>query len=87
MKIKENLILKQMGNEFVVVPVGKGVIDFKVMVTLNETGAFLWNKLTESKTEDELVECMISEYDIDKETALNDIKEFLKILTDNGLLK
>ncbi len=87
MKIKENLILKQMGDEFVVVPVGKGVIDFKVMVTLNETGAFLWNKLTESKTEDELVECMISEYDIDKETALNDIKEFLKILTDNGLLK
>ena len=35
MKIKENLLLKKMGNEYIVVALGQGVVDFKVVVTLN----------------------------------------------------
>ncbi len=86
MRVKDNLILKEMGTEYVVVPVGEGLLDFQVMLTLNDTGAFLWNALKEETTFDNLVDTLTKEYDVDKETAKKDIKEFLDILTSKDLI-
>lgn len=44
MKIKEGFILRTIAGQHVVVPTGQH-LDLSLMITLNETGAFLWEKL------------------------------------------
>lgn len=46
-----------------------------------------WDCLTHETTIDEVVEKVISEYDIDTETAKRDIEKFIKMLEDNNLLE
>lgn len=80
MKIKEGFIIKEVADSFVVVPVGENLVDFSSMITTNETGAFIWNLLSEDKTADELAEALVSEYSVDLKTAKADVEEFLSVL-------
>ena len=44
MKLKDGFILRTVAGETVVLPAG-GVTDFDMMITLNDTGRFLWELL------------------------------------------
>jgi hypothetical protein len=86
MKIKENLMLRQIAGSWIIVPVGEMVVEFNGLMNLSESGAFLW-KLLESGTEvDDLVKGLLSEYNIDEETAKADVTEFINELQAKGLL-
>ena len=54
MKIKKDFVLKNVAGNFVVFPVGEATVDFRGMLALNETGAFLWEKLADGTTKNEL---------------------------------
>ena len=86
MKINNNFILKEIAGSYMVVPVGNELIDLNAMITLNESGAFLWNLLLSDSTEYELVTAMLKEYDIDINTATEDIREFVDNLRKIGAL-
>lgn len=85
MKLKDGFILRTVAGQTVVLPVG-GDLDLNMMITLNDTGAFLWEKLTEETDEDALVAALLAEYDVDQATAKNAVAAFLKKLNDNGFL-
>ncbi len=87
MKLKEGFLLKEIAGSWVVVPVGEQVVDFQMMITLNETGAFLWENLKNEKSKEELLDALLSEYDVEKSVAETDIDEFLKILSEKELLQ
>lgn len=87
MKIKDGFILRQVAGSYIVISVGSDTVDFDGMITVNETGAFLWEKLAKGTTEAELVGAMLDEYDVDEVTAETDIAEFLKLLRDGKLLE
>ena len=87
MKIKEGFMLREVAGSYVVVPVGQASIDFNGMMNLNETGAFLFEKLLKGCTEDELVEAMLSEYEVDEDLARSDIKVFVERVSEEGLLE
>lgn len=86
MRLKDGFLLRKVAGEYVVVPTGDSMVDFKAMISLNETGAFLWEKLSEDITEQQLTELLLSEYDVDEETATSDIDEFVKLLKEKNLL-
>lgn len=87
MKIKENFVLRELCGSFVVVAVGEQTLNFKGMIKLNETGAFLWQKMAEADvTEEALLEAMLAEYDVEKEVAATDIEEFINLLKEADLL-
>ncbi len=85
MKLKEGFMLKEVAGSYIVVPVGQ--VDFTAMITVNETGAFLWELLQEGAELEALCAKMTAEYDIDRETAMRDIESFIKILSDNNLME
>lgn len=87
MKVKDNLILREIAGSWIIVPVAEMVVEFNGLMNLNESGAFLWKKLVEGAEMDELVSGLLSEYDIDEETAKADIQEFVGQLTEKGLLQ
>ena len=65
MKLKDGLILSQVGGQAVVVPVNED-LDLNTMIKLNETGAFLWKLMQAETSEDALVEALLAEYDVDE---------------------
>ncbi len=84
MKIKKGFILRIVGGESVVVPVGELSKSFHGMINLNETGAFLWRFFTEEHTAEEAVEALCKEYDATKEQVFPDVERFMDILSKNG---
>lgn len=87
MKVKEDFLLREVAGCFVVVPVGKATVDFNGMLNLNDTGAFLWENLQKETTKQELVEKLLSTYEITEDIASRDVDLFIKKLEDADLLE
>ena len=88
MKIKVGFILKEIAGSFVVVPVGDDLVDFTLMITTNETGAFLWNCLSEDRSEQELVDMLKAEYEgADDAQLAADVAEFVALLKENNVVE
>jgi len=86
MQLKEGFILRSVAGETVVVPSGTE-LDLNMMITLNETGKLLWEKLEKGTTEEELVQALLNEYDVDEQTATAHVALFVGKLKENGFLK
>ncbi len=77
MKLKSGFVLRQVGAHYFVVPVGAQTVDFNGMITLNETGAFLWRQLQEGASAEMLTEALLAEYDVTPATATADVLAFI----------
>ena len=86
MKLKDGFILRDVAGQTVVLPSGED-LDLNMMITLNETGRFLWQLLEEDKDESDLVTALLSEYDVDEVTASNAVAGFIAKLNEHGFLK
>ena len=87
MKANEGFLVKEVAGSFVIVPTGANIVDFSAMITINETGAFLWEKLQNEISEDELTAALTAEYDVDEDTARADVKEFVSVLMEKKVIK
>ena len=87
MKIKEGFLLRTIGESCVVVPVGQASVDLRGMITLNETGAFLWQALQSEQTEQSLTAQLLDAYDVDETRAAEDVARFVEILRQHELLE
>ena len=87
MKIKSGYILKDVAGSNLIVPIGENLVDFSQMITINETGAFLFEKLQNGAEIDELATAMTQEYDIDFDTAKADAEKFVALLSNEGMLE
>lgn len=87
MKIKKGFILRNVAGNNVVVPIGDASIDFNGMMSLNETGAFIFGKLIDGISREELIEAVIEQYGIDKELAQKDVDNFIKKIEGEDLFE
>lgn len=87
MKIKNDYVLKTVGNQFIVVPVGKEAVKFQGMITLNPTAKFLFERLKEDQTETQLIDSLMDHYDVNKEIAEKDVHAFIETLKKHQLLE
>ena len=88
MKIKSDFTIQKVGSSYVAIAVGETSKTFRPMIKLNATGAFLWNLLSQKDlTEEELVDALLAEYDVDRETAANDVSKIVAVLTENHILQ
>lgn len=86
MKIKEGFLLRRVGENHIVVPVGSQSVDFRCIITLNETGAFLWEQLQKESSVEDLVQAMLKEYDVPADVAARDVEVYIAALREKGLL-
>ena len=87
MKIKEGFVLRNLADTYMVIPLGQNSVDFQGMVTLNETGAFLWERLHKESSCEDLVDALLCEYEVEKAVAERDVRDFIKKLKDGDLLE
>ena len=86
MKIKEGFILRQVADHHIVVPVGSQSVDFRCIITLNDTGAFIWERLQQPCTAEDLVSALLSEYDVSADVATADVNTYITALREKNLL-
>lgn len=86
MKLKDGFVLRSVGGHSIVVPVGAQMVDFNCMITLNDTGAFLWQQLQEERTAQELTQALLGEYEVEPTIAEADVARFIEKLQQAELL-
>lgn len=86
MRAENDLILREVAGEYILIPVGAMALKIHGIISLTESGRLLWERLQEECCEEGLVAAVRQEYDIDQETAVQDVRSFLKKLKDAGLL-
>ena len=87
MKLNPNFVLRNIVDEYIVVPICEEADKLHGVITLTESGAFLWEKLATEQTEDTLVEALLGEYDVDEATARRDVKAFLETIDGIGCVE
>lgn len=85
MKIKEGYILRVVAKQNVVLP-AVGDLELDRMLTLNNTGKFLWEHLEKGAEKNDLVAAMLEHYEIDENTARTCVDNFVGNLEKYGFL-
>ena len=86
MKLEKEFVLRELAGDYVIIPVGKTVIEFNGLITVNEVGVSIWNMLQNEVTFDQIVQGILNEYEVEESVAREDIREFLDQLIDGGIL-
>lgn len=86
MKINKELVKREIAGDTILVPVGKTVYDSNGLFILNELGSFLWDRLQDAETEEELLQAILAEYEVTEAVARKDLSLFLDKLRDMGIL-
>lgn len=89
MKIKKGYTLRSLGKEFILIVEGlEAEVDFSRMISLNESAAFLWKEVVDKDFDAEMMtSLLVDNYDIDCETAQNDVTALLKSWSDAGIIE
>ena len=87
MKIKSGFVLREVGGDSVVVPVGERVKTFRGMINLNATGAFIWQFFASEHTQEECVDALCEKYCVSREQAERDVDKFVTAMRTGGFLE
>lgn len=86
MRQNDNFILRQTADLTVILPVGEASVHFPGMISVNETGALLWELLEKEQTADALAAELVERYEVELPRAQKDTNEFLEQLRRVGAL-
>jgi hypothetical protein len=88
MKQKKGFKLRNICDEYAVVAEGIENIDFSKIISMNESSAYLWEKVAgRDFTAEELSQLLLDEYEVDEKTALDDAKAVIKQWIEAGIIE
>ena len=88
MRVKDQLVLREIAGQYIIVPIMERVKEVPSMVYISSSAAYLWQHMEGREfTLDELVDLIISKHkNVTREKAQEDIITFLQILARNNIL-
>ena len=86
MKLKEGFLLHHVGEEHMVVATGKAGKIFNGLVRNNATANFIFERLLQETTEEQIVNAMLEKYDAPKEQIASDVRRIIKQVREAGFL-
>lgn len=87
MKLCGEFVLRKIMGDYIIVPIQSGDAQFGGLITLNESGAFLWQELGTAKDPQDLSRRLQEEYEVGPEEAARDVDQFLTRLKELGILE
>ena len=87
MKAKEDFILRQIAEEYLLIPVGEAALRMNGLLGLSESGYLLFQRLQSDCTREDLVQVLLGEYDVSPETAALDVDAFLNTMRRLDMLE
>lgn len=86
MKQNPEFILSDLGNSFLLVPVGAAATEFKGVISLNEMGRLIWELLKDDTTAEAVLAAILRDYDVSEERARADVDSFLATLREKNCI-
>ncbi len=86
MKINKSMTLRTIAGDNILVPDADTTLDLNGLFVVTETGAFIWEHLESAESDAEVVDKLLEEYEIDRETAEKDVTDFLGKLRQYGII-
>ena len=87
MKQNPEFIITDIGDDHILVPVGKSAVNFNAIISLNDMGQTIWNMLENETTSEEILKNILAEYDVSEDRARTDIDSFISKLRENGCIE
>ena len=86
MTIKKDMVIRKIGMDTILIPIGNAIKDHNGFFMLTETACFLWEHLPDRNSVDELAKMLFDEYDVTEEQALTDTQEFIDKLSELDII-
>ncbi len=86
MKVSKNYILRNIADEYLLLPTGEAALTTRGLIALSESGCLLYEKLQEDCSRDDLVRALCAEYDVTEEVARVDVDAFLDQMRQLNML-
>ena len=80
MKAKPGFVVRNIADEFLLMPKGDNIGKFNGAILLNEVSAFVWEKLQNPISKEDLLKAVLAEYEIDRDVAAKDLVNLLETL-------
>jgi len=87
MKIRDGFVLRNVVDEYIVMPTGENIARFSGAVVLNEVSAFVFEQMKHPVSGEDLLAAVLAEFDIDEETARADLDELLESFRELKLIE
>lgn len=87
LKVKSGFVLRKIGTQSVAVPIGQRTSDIHGVIALSDSGALLWEALEKGAEKEDLINILLDTYEIDRETAVSDLDDFIKGLYEQGAME
>ena len=86
MRILNEFCVREVMDEVVAILTGEAAKKFYGIISLDPVSRFLFEKLQQEQTVQSLVDAVLEEYEVDPQTAQQDVESFLDQLRQHQLL-
>ena len=87
MKAKQGFILRNVVDEHILMPTGDMIGKFNGTVLLNDVSAFVWEKLQNPVSREDLLNAVLDEFEVEKAVAAADLDGLLATLKEYGVIE
>ncbi len=82
-----DVVSRKIGGELFLVPVKGKLADMEKIFTLTAVAEFIWDRLDGRRNVSDICDDVVAEFDVDKEQADSDTREFIEELAEAGLIR
>lgn len=86
MKRSDKYFLRNIAEDFFLVPADDVEENEKKLIFLNETSAFLWNRMKTDCSADDLTKSLLDRFNVSEDIASQHVMDFISFLSENGCL-
>lgn len=87
MKIKKGFVLRRPAGEYMVMPTNQNIEMFDGAIVLNEVSAFVWEKMQQSVSREELLCHIMAEFEVEEDVAAKDLDVLLDKFRALGVME
>lgn len=87
MKIKDGYILKKVAGENIVIATGEARFSFNGIITFNEVGAEVFNRLDGTRSEEQIADELSKLYNAPESVIKTDVKNLIVKMRKQGLIE
>lgn len=87
MRLRDDIQLRNIAGEYVIVDPGQQMVDMSKVFTMNDTAADIWNEFHDKTfTKQDVVTYLMNVYLVEEEQAATDTEALLKLFVEQGLI-
>ena len=87
MVAKTGFVLRNIAGEYILMPVNENITKFNGTLLMNGISAFIWEKLQNPVSREDLIKAVLDEYDVDEDTARADLDQLLARLRELDVIE